>query len=75
MWELLKVQELSGIQLTESLAMLPASAVSAVCFASPQSRYFALGKVQKDQVEEYSVRKGQSLEQVEKWLGPNLSYN
>ena len=74
MWELLKVKELSGIELTDSLAMLPASAVSALCFAAPHSRYFALGKVQKDQIEEYASRKGDSVEVVEKWLGPNLSY-
>lgn len=74
MWDLLKVKEMAGIELTDSLAMLPASAVSALCFAAPHSKYFALGKIQKDQVQEYATRKGLSLEQVEKWLGPNLAY-
>ena len=74
MWDLLKVKETAGIELTDSLAMLPASAVSALCFAAPHAKYFALGKIQKDQVQEYATRKGLDVEQVEKWLGPNLAY-
>lgn len=63
-----------GITLTESLAMMPAAAVSGLYFAHPQSKYFGLGKIEKDQVEDYAKRKGMSLEQTERWLGPNLGY-
>ena len=75
MWDLLKVKETTGIELTDSLAMLPASAVSALVFAAPHAKYFALGKIQKDQLLEYAGRKGESVEVMEKWLGPVLSYN
>ena len=74
MWSLLKVEEETGISLSESLAMLPAASVSGLYFAHPQSNYFSLGKIEKDQVEDYSQRKGQSVAVTERWLATNLSY-
>lgn len=64
----------AGIQLTESYAMLPASSVSGYYFSHPKSTYFGLGKIGKDQVEDYAKRKKMTVEEVEKWLAPNLSY-
>ncbi|CAM9850096.1 unnamed protein product, partial [Chrysoparadoxa australica] len=61
------VEELSGIQLSESLSMMPASSVSALVFAHPQSEYFAVGKIEKDQVIDYAKRKGKPLEEMERW--------
>jgi 5-methyltetrahydrofolate--homocysteine methyltransferase len=55
--------------------MYPAAAVSGFYFSHPESKYFGLGKIQKDQVEEYAVRKGESIEYIEKWLSPNLGYD
>jgi len=75
MWRLMRASEDTGIELTESLAMFPAAAVSGIYFAHPKSSYFAVGKICKDQVEEYAARKNQSVELLEKWLGPNLSYD
>jgi len=74
MWDIMKVKEQTGIELSESLAMLPAASVSGLYFAHPQSNYFAVGKIQKDQVEDYAVRKGQSLAETERWLSVNLAY-
>jgi len=74
MWNLMKVKEKTGIELSESLAMLPAASVSGLYFAHPQSTYFSVGKIQKDQVEDYSNRKGQSLAETERWLSVNLAY-
>jgi 5-methyltetrahydrofolate--homocysteine methyltransferase len=74
LFELLNVEEQIGLKLTESYAMYPTAAVSGFYFAHPQSRYFGLGKITKDQVEEYAVRKGMTLEDTERWLGPNLCY-
>jgi len=74
MWNLMKVKERTGIELSESLAMLPAASVSGLYFAHPQSNYFAVGKIQKDQVEDYSGRKGQSVAETERWLSVNLAY-
>merc|ERR1712128_360631 len=74
MWNLMKVEEKTGIELSESLAMLPAASVSGLYFAHPQSNYFAVGKVQRDQVEDYSNRKGQSVAETERWLSVNLAY-
>jgi len=71
---LLKAEDNAGMQLTESLAMTPAASVSGFYFAHPQSRYFGLGKISKDQVEDYAKRKAMDLETVERWLGPNLNY-
>jgi 5-methyltetrahydrofolate--homocysteine methyltransferase len=62
------------MHLTESLAMTPPASVSGFYFAHPQSRYFGLGKISKDQVEDYALRKGMTVETVEKWMGPNLNY-
>jgi 5-methyltetrahydrofolate--homocysteine methyltransferase len=64
-----------GIQLTESYAMYPAAAVSGFYFSHPESKYFGLGKIEKDQVEDYAKRKGMSVEEIERWLAPNLSYD
>jgi 5-methyltetrahydrofolate--homocysteine methyltransferase len=61
------------MKLTESFAMWPGAAVSGWYFAHPQSKYFAVAKIQADQVEDYAKRKGWTLEEAEKWLGPNLS--
>jgi 5-methyltetrahydrofolate--homocysteine methyltransferase len=63
-----------GIQLTESFAMSPAASVSGFYFAHPQSRYFAVGKIGRDQVADYAARKGMTVEEVERWLAPNLAY-
>ncbi|KAH0622513.1 hypothetical protein JD844_024885, partial [Phrynosoma platyrhinos] len=75
MWKLANIEEVTGIQLTESLAMLPASAVSGLYFSNPGSQYFAVGKILKDQVEDYALRKNMSVAEVEKWLGPILGYD
>lgn len=75
MWRLMRASEDSGIELTESLAMFPAAAVSGIYFAHPKSSYFAVGKICKDQIENYAARKGESVELLEKWLGPNLAYD
>ncbi|KAM4041514.1 methionine synthase [Anomaloglossus baeobatrachus] len=74
-WQLADIEEATGIKLTESLAMSPAAAVSGLVFSSPMSKYFAVGKISKDQVEDYSQRKHLSVEEVEKWLSPILSYD
>jgi len=73
-WELLAVEKNTGMQLTESFAMWPGSSVSGIYFAHPQSRYFSLGRIGRDQVEDYAARKGMPVETVERWLGQNLSY-
>ncbi|XP_072265288.1 methionine synthase isoform X1 [Pyxicephalus adspersus] len=75
MWNLAKIEEATGITLTESLAMSPAAAVSGLIFSSPMSKYFSVGKIGKDQVQDYSHRKKLAVEEVEKWLGPILSYD
>lgn len=74
LWKMLDAEKLAGIQLTDSLAMLPASAVSALVFANPESRYFAVGHVNKDQVTSYASRKGMTMEDTEQWLAPILNY-
>jgi 5-methyltetrahydrofolate--homocysteine methyltransferase len=63
-----------GLDLTESFAMTPASAVSGIYLASPSSRYFSVGRVARDQVEDYAARKGMSIDEAERWLAPNLGY-
>ncbi len=75
LWELLRVEAHTGMKLTESYAMWPGSSVSGLYFAHPQARYFSLGKIGRDQVEDYSRRKGMSMAEVERWLGPNLNYD
>ena len=71
-WEVLKVKENIGVELTESLAMWPAASVSGYYFANPEARYFGLGKIQMDQVKDFAERKGISLKKAEKWLNPNI---
>ena len=75
LWELLEVEKNTGIELTESCAMNPGSSVSGLYFSHPESKYFAVGKIGKDQVEDYANRKGMTVEEVERWLGPNLAYD
>jgi 5-methyltetrahydrofolate--homocysteine methyltransferase len=75
LWRLLDVQANTGIALTESFAMWPGSSVSGLYFAHPDSRYFSLGKIDKDQVADYHQRKGMSVAEVERWLGQNLNYD
>ncbi|XP_071833315.1 methionine synthase-like [Apostichopus japonicus] len=74
MWNLMKVQEETGIELTESLAMHPAASVSGLYFAHPKSFYFAVGKITKDQVEDYAQRKKMAVPEVERWMGASLAY-
>jgi 5-methyltetrahydrofolate--homocysteine methyltransferase len=74
LWRLLDVERASGITLTESFAMWPGSSVSGLYFAHPESRYFSVGKIGADQVADYRVRKGMTVEEVERWLSPNLGY-
>ncbi len=73
-WELLNVQENTGIELTESMAMWPGAAVSGLYFSHPQSQYFVVGQIGRDQVEDYAKRKGWTVAEAEKWLSPNLGY-
>ena len=74
LFRLLNATETIGISLTDSLAMYPASSVSGWYFGNPQSKYFGVGRIEKDQVESYAKRKKQSLAYIEKWLSPNLNY-
>ena len=74
LFELLEVEENTGITLTESFAMYPASSVSGFYFSHPKAKYFGLGKIGEDQVNDYSTRKGMSKEEVERWLAPVLGY-
>ena len=74
LWRLLDVEKNTGMLLTESCAMWPGASVSGLYFAHPESRYFSLGKIDRDQVEDYHQRKGMSIAEVERWLGPNLNY-
>lgn len=74
-WRLLAVEEQTGMKLTESFAMWPGASVSGWYFSHPDSRYFAVAQIQRDQVEDYAVRKGMSVMEVERWLAPNLGYD
>ncbi|HKP00551.1 MAG TPA: methionine synthase, partial [Nitrospiraceae bacterium] len=74
LFDLLQVEQNTGITLTESFAMLPAAAVSGFYFAHPEARYFAVGKIGKDQIEDYASRKGMDQRAIERWLSPNLNY-
>ena len=74
-FELLNVQKLIGIELTESFAMRPAASVSGLYFCHPQARYFNVGKLGRDQVEDYAHRKGMTVEEAERWLAPHLGYS
>lgn len=75
LWRLLDVQANTGMLITESFAMWPGSSVSGLYFAHPESRYFSLGKIDRDQVADYHERKGMSMAEVERWLGQNLNYD
>jgi 5-methyltetrahydrofolate--homocysteine methyltransferase len=72
LFDLLDVTKNIDLHLTENFAMLPAAAVSGWYFAHPQSRYFTVGKLGRDQVEDYARRKGMSIAEVKRWLRPNL---
>ena len=75
LFDLLCAEKNAGITLTENFAMYPAASVSGFYFSHPESKYFAVGKIDRDQVEDYSRRKGLDLRIVERWLGPNLNYD
>ena len=75
LWELLKVEQNAGMELTESFAMWPGSSVSGLYFAHPQAKYFGVGKLDRDQLLDYHQRKGMTLAEAEKWLGPYLNYD
>jgi len=75
MWDFVKVKENAGIELSESLSMMPAASVSALVFAHPDSEYFAVGQIGKDQVQSYAERKKMDLELCERWLSPILNYD
>jgi 5-methyltetrahydrofolate--homocysteine methyltransferase len=73
-WKLLDVEKNIGMILTDSLAMVPTAAVSGLYISSADAHYFGLGKINKEQVEDYAKRKGMTVAEAEKWLGPVLSY-
>jgi 5-methyltetrahydrofolate--homocysteine methyltransferase len=75
LFELLDVENKIGVSLTDSYAMYPAASVSGMYYAHPDAKYFGLGKIEKDQVEDYAARKGFSVEEIERWLSPNLNYD
>jgi 5-methyltetrahydrofolate--homocysteine methyltransferase len=75
LWLLLEVERNIGIELTESCAMFPAASVSGFYLSHPEARYFAVGKIDYDQVLDYAARKGMDVETVERWLAPNLNYD
>jgi len=74
LFDLLRAEENAGITLTESFAMLPVSSVSGFYLSHPQASYFAVGKIGRDQIEDYARRKAMSVEEAEKWLAPYLDY-
>ncbi|WP_226574610.1 methionine synthase [Mangrovibacter yixingensis] len=74
-WELLDVETHTGMKLTESYAMWPGASVSGWYFSHPDSKYFAVAQIQRDQVEDYARRKNMAVEEVERWLAPNLGYD
>jgi 5-methyltetrahydrofolate--homocysteine methyltransferase len=74
LWQLLDAEKATGIKLTTSYAMHPGASVSGLYFAHPESRYFAVGRLAKDQVEDYAKRKGWPVAEAEKWLAPYLAY-
>ncbi|HML44803.1 MAG TPA: vitamin B12 dependent-methionine synthase activation domain-containing protein, partial [Hyphomicrobium zavarzinii] len=75
LWDLMNVEAETGIELTESYAMWPGAAVSGIYFSHPQSHYFGVGKVERDQVEDYARRKGWAVSEAERWLAPVLNYD
>ena len=74
LFNLLSAGESTGASLTESMAMQPASAVSGLYFSHPESRYFGVGQIGRDQIEDYAGRKQMTVDEAEKWLGPWLGY-
>jgi 5-methyltetrahydrofolate--homocysteine methyltransferase len=74
LFELLRAESNAGITLTESCAMLPGASVSGYYFWRPEAQYFGVGKIERDQVEDYARRTGQDVATVERWLAPNLHY-
>jgi len=75
LFALLDVTKNTGIELTESYAMYPTAAVSGWYFSHPESQYFVVGRINKEQVEDYAKRKGWTLTEAERWLAPNLDYD
>ena len=75
LFTLLNARQNAGIDLTDSMAMMPASSVSGYYFAHPESQYFGIGKISKDQVKDYAKRKDMDLRMAERWLAPNLAYS
>ena len=75
LWRVLDAENATGIRLTESFAMYPAASVSGLYFSHPEARYFAVDLITKDQVESYAARKGMTIDEVERWLAPNLAYD
>ena len=75
LFRLLDAEAATGVSLTESNAMWPASSVSGYYFGHPESRYFGLGRIGRDQVADYAARKGATVQEVERWLGSNLDYD
>ncbi|MBT5310000.1 MAG: methionine synthase, partial [Verrucomicrobia bacterium] len=75
LWELLDAEKHTGISLTESYAMWPTSSVSGLYFAHPRAKYFGVGKIDRDQVEDWATRKSITLADAERWLAPNLNYD
>ena len=75
LWELLDVEASIGLRLTESYAMYPTAAVSGFYFSHPEAKYFAVGKIDRDQLRSYAERKGMSIDEAERWLAPNLGYD
>ena len=75
LFDLLKAESRIGVKLTESYAMWPGSSVSGIYLAHPESHYFGVAKVERDQVEDYALRKGMDIAEVERWLGPILNYD
>ncbi len=75
LFDLLDAERNTGIELTESFAMWPASAVSGLYFAHPEARYFSIDKITRDQAEDYAARCGKPLREIERWLSPNLGYD
>ena len=72
LWKIMQVEERIGVTLTENLAMWPAASVSGYYLAHPEAKYFGLGKIKRDQLEDYAKRRGVDLKTAEKWLMPNL---
>ena len=75
LFALLDAERVAGMTLTESFAMMPAASVSGLYFGHPESRYFAVDRITRDQVESYAARKGMPVADVERWLAPNLGYD